>query len=82
MIRKDKYLSALYSLQALFVAIRYDAYQKVDIMKIAEIVDAAHNLPMYIAHENDYTDRFQDELEWIAKHYPDYRRPLVVFLGD
>lgn len=82
MIRPEKYENALLALNAVLVWARKMAYEKADYEQIAEVLDAAEELPTLFIRKDDMTDYFRDVLLMLASKYQGFGLAVERFDGQ
>ncbi len=68
MIRKDKYQQSLQSLNSVLIRARWMA-EEMGATELAELLDAAEILPIYIAQTDDATEDFRTTIEDISHQF-------------
>lgn len=68
MIQDNRLESALHALNHILVRVRWMAYEA-DCRELAELLDAAEILPMYIADKEDMTETYRLSLESISQKF-------------
>ena len=66
MVDKSKLNAALHALNGILVRARTMAYEGVDHMKLADVLDRAEELPMLMARDDDMTLAFKQALQDLA----------------
>jgi len=79
MIRDAKAKNALYAINAILVRARTMAFEREPHEKLAQLLDAAEELPMLIARDDDTTDEFRSAIEGMAARYPELQVALDRF---
>ena len=79
MIREAHAKNALYAINEILVWARTIAFEGQPHQKLAKLLDAAEELPMLIARDDDTTDEFRSALEGLAATYPELQRTVTTF---
>lgn len=79
MIRETHAKSALYAINQVLVRARTMAFEREPHDELAKILDAAEELPMLIARDDDTTDEFRSALEGLAAKHPELRTVVEKF---
>lgn len=82
MIQPAKYHKALSALQQIIVRARFLASKEAQVTNAIGLLDAAEELPQFIADANDCTDEFATALQAIAERYPYCRNLFVEFESE
>ncbi len=79
MIREPFGRNALYALNEILVYARTMAFEREPHEKLAKLLDAAEELPMLMAREDDVTSEFRCALDGLAAMHPELRSALDRF---
>lgn len=71
MIREAQAKNALYAINEILGRARTKAFECEPHEKIAKLLDAAEELPMLVARDDDTTDEFRSAIEGIAATFPE-----------
>lgn len=71
--------NALYAINEILVRARTMAFECEPHEKIAKLLDAAEELPMLVARDDDTTDEFRSALEGIAATFPEFLIAVQTF---
>jgi hypothetical protein len=79
MIREAQAKNALYAINEILVRARTMAFEGEAHEKLAKVLDAAEELPMLMAREEDMTAEFRSALEGLAAMQPELQAALEKF---
>ncbi|XXT19699.1 hypothetical protein WME94_56715 [Sorangium sp. So ce429] len=79
MIREAQAKNALYAINEILVRARTMAFEGEAHEKLANLLDAAEELPMLMAREEDTTNEFRSALEGLAAKHPELQVALDKF---
>lgn len=79
MICIDKLDAALHSINRVMIAARSIAFERGDYQDIAKLMDYAEDLPRLISWKENMTERFHQNLQEMARLWPQCQSALDVF---
>jgi len=79
MIRESHAKQALYAINEILVLARTMAFENEPHENLAQLLDAAEELPLLIARDDDTTDEFRCAIESLTFAHPELRSALEKF---